>query len=136
MVERKVQILPGYDCRVECKHERKGNHGIGAEAWFFVVTDGDRAVSLKVTSGQYPPSVAHSSDPPEGWCLATHVADPEGTACDYVAGGRCRGDFGFLMAGEFWEQWGKPELRTEQPESFWKALEARLPQPGGSGEVD
>ena len=136
-MERRAHSEPGYDCRRECLHEKKGDHGIACFTWWFAVVEGLQAVSLSVLSGQYPESVDASSLPAllrevQGGCWAVHHADPKGGVCEYVAGGKCQGNTSFLAGEAFWEQHGASELGLEQPESFWQALEAELRREIGS----
>ncbi len=134
---RKVQVEPGYDCRRECLHERKGDHGIHCDEWWFAVVEGRHAVSLSVFSGKYPESVGAfplgtSFAEVKGAVWVEHHADLYGGECDYVEGGRCRGETSFLAADVFWKKFGSPEGGIEQPESFWQALEAELRKVIGS----
>jgi len=137
MAERKrhAKRKPGYDCGragEKCQHEKKGNHGIADETWHYAVSDGRHAVSLAVSSSSYPTSVtdlpAILRRGPSGIALCTHQAcgdeHPWALDCDYVEGGRCVGDCGYLNGTEFFAAHGLPQF--EQPEAFWKALEARL----------
>ena len=137
-------IEPGYDCRVECKHERKGDHGICADGWFYVVSDGECAISLHVRSADYPATVETSrfldfTREPYGTDLSLHVPWPiaydlessterirlgetTGRMCDVVEGGRCwTPKSTSLGADEFWKLHGSP-AQFDQPESFWTAL--------------
>lgn len=105
--------------------------------WWFAVAEGRHAVSLSVFSGKYPESVMVSgpgkpSTVPSVGSWVTHHSDPEGIECAHVEGGRCTGDIGFHAAAYFWKEFGVAELGTEQPETFWKALEAALRKEIGS----
>lgn len=136
-VERRTYRKPGHDCRRECRHEPKGEHGIHSDEWWFAVVDGGLAVSLTVFSGLYPESVDRSTLPAcvsecSASTFATHRADPNGKECDYVEGGLCTGALSFLRAERFWKRHGVPEAGLEQPESFWSALETELRKVEGS----
>lgn len=134
-MERKHWVTPGYDCRVECKHEKKGDHGIASDEWSYVVMDGERAVSLHMLSDRYPASAPPERMHPEVrrillerpfiGRLFEHHANPTGCECEWVTGGRCQGDVTYLGAGEFWAAHGD-STQPEQSEAFWQALEAEL----------
>lgn len=135
-MKREHYVRPGYDCRKECLHEPKGEHGICGDTWFYVVSDGKRAVSLEILSDRYPPTVERALLPdvlqkPMAACLVTHVADPdadpEQAKCKWVEGGLCRVDGSYLGARAFWNEHGDPK-QPEQGEAFWLALEAELPE--------
>lgn len=136
-MERRTESKPGYDCRRECKHEPKREHGIHCDEWWFAVVDGGHALSLTVFSGIYPESVDsstlyRSTRECAGSAMAWHHADPSGDECEYVEGGRCTGGVTFVHAADFWEAWGHPSAGLEQPETFWSALEAKLWEVVGS----
>lgn len=132
-MQRITRVEPGYDCRTVCKHERKGEHGICSDVWFFVITDGRRAVSLSVFSADYPATVERplpecldkSSGVGLCWHEATHAEDSEGRECDVLPAGRCKGDTTYLGARDFWREHGDPR-QLAQAEEFWIALEAKL----------
>ncbi len=131
-MERRTNVEPGYDCRKVCQHERKGDHGIRCDEWWFVVVDGDHAVTLTVFSGKFPASVdvlgfaGTRCAESVGCGLALHRADPEGVRCEYVRGGRCSSEASYLGGEAFWKKFGVADAGTRQPESFWQALEAKL----------
>lgn len=130
MIKRTMKVTPGYDCRTECKHEPKGDHGIAGDEWWYTVTDGRVAVSLQVLTNAYPPSVDQEKIPPIlrghlAGTLAFHRPDPEGCTCDLVPGGKCSLEIGFGTGARFWKEHGDP-AQSEQPETFWAALEAEL----------
>ena len=135
MIERRHFVTPGYDCRVECKHEPKGDHGIASDEWHYVVSEGERAVSLSMLSQCYPPSVDRESMDPAVrsilfdrdliGSLRTHVTDPGGGYCEWVEGGACKSDVTCLGAAEFWKEHGE-STQPEQGEAFWLALEREL----------
>jgi hypothetical protein len=101
MIHRAFTIDPGYDCRVECKHDSKGQHGICPDTWICVVVDNDAraALEIRIHAPFYPETVI-----PEdlsgflrtfwGRNLALHfgyptspqqVLDgPESTKCSYI----------------------------------------------------
>jgi hypothetical protein len=136
-IERKRHQLrePGYDCGRDgerCQHDKKGKHGIAAERWQYALAAGRYAVSLSVSSGIYPASVtrlpAILRGGPEGEAICTHVAcdptRPDARRCDYVEGGYCTGDCGFLNGRDFFARHGSPTF--DQSEAFWAALGAEL----------
>lgn len=131
-MERVSKLFPGYDCRKECQHEHRGEHGICADVWWYAVTDTTRAVALQVMSADYPASVERAELPrvlqgASGACMTFHVADSESDReCGLVSCGKCRLDYTYLGARDFWKEHHVGEQR-DQPESFWLALEARLP---------
>jgi hypothetical protein len=120
---------PGYDCRTECKHEPKGEHGISGGTWWYAVTDGDHAVSLELLGTDFPETVTRPLigvlERPIPAGLVSHRADPGGEPCEFVSGGRCKSDVTYLGAHNLWEEHGDPAQR-EQSEAFWLALEAEL----------
>lgn len=132
---RASYIVPGWDCRVECKHEHKGNHGIHNEEWIYAVSDGEYAVSLRVGSGIYPSSVMHcESQPPRGWDLELHspwTDDEEairrgdgGHACAFIEANRCYVMASSIHAGEtLFAAHGAASF--DQPETFWEAFQAK-----------
>jgi hypothetical protein len=133
-MERKTIIRPGYDCRVKCTHETPGDHGICGDEWVFIVMDGERAVSLNILSSDYPPTVERVGMPgilerAIPGALTWHRYAPDGHECPWVAGGTCENDSTYTGARDFWKAHAVGE-QSEQPESFWKALEAELSEPG------
>ena len=133
-MERLTFQRPGYDCRTKCVHEVKGDHGIHCDEWWYVVKDGDVAVSLNIFSGIWPKTAPHvpSALDPDRWPMAAdltvHVAFPvdeysqEERECQWVEGGKCYGcHSSTLWAADFYKKHGVDKY--EQPESFWLALE-------------
>jgi hypothetical protein len=59
MIHRAFTIDPGYDCRVECKHDSKGQHGICPDTWICVVVDNDAraALEIRIHAPFYPETV-------------------------------------------------------------------------------
>jgi hypothetical protein len=130
MIERKSHTTPGYNCKVECPHEPKGDHGRHCDNWYYVVSEGKWVVVLTVFSGIYPDSVDTSRMDPEqlvptGAYLTFHWAAADGEPCELVPGGLCKSDGTCLGATKFFEEYGDKTQFT-QPETFWKALEERL----------
>lgn len=135
MTRRMSSTEPGFDCGPggrDCLHDPKGNHGCSGGRWRYAVIDGDSAVSLTVLAHDYPPTVDRSRLPeslrrplPEALCF--HEACEDGEPCDLVPGGKCRGDCSYLHSGEFWDEHHVGD-EFVQPESFWLALESRLPE--------
>lgn len=131
-MKRQFILRPGYDCRKECSHEPKGEHGICSDVWFYVVSEGPHAVSLEIFSADYPPTVERATltgflQRPFSGGLFFHHADPSGNRCEFVEGGLCKSDCSYRCAQDLWEAHGNPNQR-EQGEAFWLALEARLPE--------
>jgi len=135
-------VEPGYDCRVECQHKVKGDHGICADGWCYVVSTGECAGMLFVRSANYPSTVDTSRHEafmrrPSGSDLTLHVSWPaasdeddtreavrlhQGRDCALVDGGRCWNPKSTALgAKEFWDAHGSPD-GFDQPESFWEAL--------------
>lgn len=142
-MERISHRESGYDCRVECKHDRKGDHGIHGGRYLWSVRDGDVAVVLAVFAADYPETVeqrsrfrrekgllgsvfVHATFPTE----RSDLLKPPHPNCDFLGGQAC------------WEIWDstlatddfKPVVAFhseggplfDQPETFWQALEAWL----------
>ncbi len=133
-MKRARGVLPGFDCGprgCDCKHEKPGDHGISGGTWWYAVSDGPLAVSLSILAVDYPETVRRPLPEflrtPRAEVLTFHWADPNGVDCPHVVDGRCRCDGTYLGAAEFWEAHGDPK-QSEQPESFWIALEAKLPE--------
>lgn len=134
-MRREHWVTPGYDCRTECKHQVKGEHGICGDQWVYAVTDGKRAVSISVITPRFPESVDLALHPPDvravleryfATALTLHEADPDGMPCKLVDGGLCSvGWATYFGAQRFWKAWGD-ERQPEQSEAFWRALESEL----------
>lgn len=146
-MKRYSTIVPGRDCirspcgEGNCGKTEGGNHGIVADDWLYVVSDGRVALSLRVSSGVYPSSVPKSPGlltEPSGVVLHVHTAFPtereslrngdKGESCGYVEGGRCFADDGqYLTARElFTDLSGAASF--EQSEGFWAGLEVAWQQ--------
>lgn len=118
---------PGYDCRVACEHEPKGEHGISGGDWWYAVSEGDRAVTLHVLGNEYPASVERPLPPILAGGLATlswHEPDPDGRECQFI-GQKCKSDSSSIEGQRFWKEHACA-AQFEQPESFWLALEEEL----------
>lgn len=138
-MKRVSQKRPGYNCGPggsKCQHQKKGDHGIAADEWLYSVIsdDGRHAVTLMVISADYPPDVdrrlfSERMNSPMGATLWFHeaAAADQGEPCDLLPCGRCTGDASYLAAQELWDEHHVGE-QFEQPDSFWIALEARLPE--------
>jgi hypothetical protein len=59
MIQRVFNTRHAYDCRTECKHDPKDDHGIHCEEWFFTVIDRDyrAALECEVWTPFYPDAV-------------------------------------------------------------------------------
>lgn len=136
MVKRVSDREPGFNCGPggrDCQHGVKGDHGISGGRWRYGVVseDGLHGVSLSVLAVDYPPEVDRTRFTermrhPMGEAVCFHHAAEDGKPCDLLPGGKCAGDCSYLQAGEFWDAHHVGE-QFEQPDSFWIALEARLP---------
>lgn len=152
MIQRVFNVRPGYDCRVECKHDPKGEHGLHCDEWVYTVVDRDAraALELEVYTPFYPPTVDKRGmlevrQPFMGSVLHSHyglpttkeqvqAAEPHSTNCAYI--GTCWGSsFGMAadsMVAKYFENnceggWpnGPGDQRDIQPR-LWAALELRL----------
>lgn len=133
---------PGHDCRVECKHEVKGDHGICSSIWVYLVTDGECTLALDVYSGIFPPTVERRASSiieyPNGRELTLHVpwvcgdnAEEDiqhgrrGRECELIPAGRCwMPHSSSLGARDFWRA-NYVCAQFQQPETFWEALRAK-----------
>lgn len=61
MIQRVFSTQPAYDCRTECTHDPKGDHGIHCEEWFFTVIDRDYRAALECEV--WTPFYADTVDP-------------------------------------------------------------------------
>jgi len=137
---RQSHLIAGYDCRVECQHTPKGEHGQSSSEWLYIIGSGDAALTLIVMSGEYPDGTRR---PPDARDLTLHVAwrteqsdvrsSSLGEGCDYVDGGRCfRAASTIVGARDFFVAHGQSTF--EQPESFWTALEDKFAVMYGTAE--
>ena len=136
-MQRVSALSPGFNCGPggrDCQHTPKGDHGCSGGTWRYAVVEDTRAVSLTVLALDYPPSVDRSRFSefmlrPQGEAMCWHEASGDGELrpCDLLPGGKCQGDCSYLQAGQFWEEHHVGD-QFEQPESFWIALESRLPE--------
>jgi hypothetical protein len=131
-MKRESGTRGGYNCGPggrDCQHDPKGDHGIDGGVWWYVVSNGPRAVSLMVLATNFPESVDRAISALLKGPLATqllhHIADPEGRECQYVEGGLCSCDGSYMAGSMLWKEYGDP-TKPEQPEAFWLALEAEL----------
>lgn len=125
---------PGYDCRAgRCTHKAKGGHGVHNEEWIYVVSNGEAAINLIVSSGIYPATVKHIEiQAPEGVCLGLHVpwavieddirSGSAGEPCAFIDR-PCFSDIGFLRAEAVFNKYFSRSHDKNQPESFWIGLE-------------
>ena len=147
-MKRSSRRIPGHDCvRHPCGKNGCGtssSHGIHNEEWEYLIKDaeGEVALSLYVGSGLYPESVPKQDEPnkPCAYVISLHVGFPitrdqvagrleNTTSCDHVRSGRCcQGTewHGYRFASDFSEKHFVHHAGFEQPESFWKALEAQF----------
>lgn len=128
-MKRVTSAVPGYDCRVECKHDNKGDHGVHCEEWWYAVVDEEtnQALSLMVFSNEFPNGYAASwswAEKPKGVSLQFHRTTELGNPCEFIEGPCATEPFGAMYTERFFEVHGVP--RREQPESFWQSLEQML----------
>lgn len=134
-LSRGEMTVPGYDCRVKCKHHITGQHGVKSDEWFFCIRDSERRVALElgVYSGVYP-DAALAEEPRVG-SLYYHSArpwreedirsgEPEQKQCSLV-GGPCFNDMFSSYAERFMEDHGLQPVKRP-PEKFWVALQREL----------
>ncbi len=151
MIQRVFNVSPGYDCRVECQHEHKGQHGIHCDEWVYTVVDRDAhaALELEVYTPFYPATVDKRAilevrKPFCGGILLLHYgyatsreavleADAERN-CAYI--GTCYpATFGLaagVLVNKYFDNnledgWPNgPGNQLEEQPNLWAALEARL----------
>ncbi len=132
--------VKGYDCRTQCEHEHKGDHGWHCDTWCYAVSDGRCSLVLCVFSAEFSDrpdltvewkySDLGSFRHPRGIELSLHVpaqGDDECTReCEMVEGRHCVTPANSILQGEaFWDSFRIDCIR-EQPFSFWASLEARF----------
>ena len=134
---RRLIVHPGYNCREQCDHDPKGDHGIASDLWLFGIVSKDRtfAISLEVSSGKYPASTGRRHQIPFGIDLGYHKA--RATSVDQardkptkdcvMIDGACYSDGSSLRGLEFWKRHGGDAMEiTEVSEALWIALEQRF----------
>jgi hypothetical protein len=153
MIQRVFNARLAYDCRTECKHDRKGDHGVHCEEWFFAVIDRDyhAALECEVWTPFYPDTVdprdyIHTilAQPPfRGIRLSFHFGFPtcaqdvrsadERLDCKYIGTcfSECAGSTTYvekLVATTFlWLDVGvHTHLPSESQPKLWAALEQEL----------
>lgn len=141
---------PGFDCRIECNHEIKGQHGICSDMWTYAIVNRDARAALELTimTPFYPQTVDVGSLPDflrrfVGSNILMHFGypinklqvlkhEPPVTDCVYI--GTCyKGGSWSMMADElvkanFDQAQGlkrNPRTLGEQP-ALWTALESKL----------
>lgn len=139
---------PGFDCRTECKHEEKGDHGWHGDEWIYVVSNGIAAISLSVMTAFFADdevlnaeSVAsfrsifcgrrYDEQLTIGGAMAWHSPfkrlDEEPAECEFIESHQCWGSHESLFAGaRFWRMFKGRGDQIERPETFWMALEAKF----------
>lgn len=75
--ERKVVIDPGYDCRMQCEHEKKADHGCCGDYWGFLLRRDGCTLTLTVRAD----TVRGKRIPPPPWPIPHkyEVRPTEGT---------------------------------------------------------
>lgn len=153
-MRRNTITRPGYDCiGGPCRFSRPcqpdNTHGIHGDEWVYSIVsdDGATALVLTVFTDIYPATVSKArvrafrtkplADRRHGADLTLHMAvnDQSGRLvdageakhdCEHVQGGQCYvWETTALGADELFRAFGNPAER-EQPETFWRALEARF----------
>lgn len=135
-MERVAFKRSGYDCKYSpCEHTPKGDHGIHGEEWWYVVKDGDRAVSCFVMTHRFPPTVPSrvlAGEPNRPGSVGFHRAwseseyDYEVKGCEWIDGGGCYSSTSYCLADEVFALGNADTF--EQPEDFWLCLESLLPE--------
>jgi len=138
--KRQAVIVPGWDCiahpcgQYGCGKDPGSSHGRHNDEWMFAVTNEteDVVLTLTINSGVTP---CCAPEPPDASDLSCHIAWPTSREqikinappqhCSFVRGGCYVYFTTCLGARKFGEKYFVPELKTEQPEAFWAALEAR-----------
>lgn len=148
MIHRVFSVEPGYDCRAECQHERRGDHGICSDIWTYAVVDRDARAALEFQlSTPFHPATVDVSSLSDfsrkfgGRNVAMHfgyptskeqvLGRPTSTNCAYVGTCYDAGTWG-LMADELAAHFdqaqgleGVGDPLTRQP-ALWAALEDKL----------
>lgn len=150
---RKSELIPGHDCiyarctkTPSCQSEAPGSmdhlkrtsHGIGSDRWLYMVIADDKscAVSLVVSSGDYPSSIPSShfseydSAAPHASALTHHSRDAfhcgeKHENCNVLESELCYFDTSFTFADVLFQKHGSDQFA--QTEEFWRALENCLP---------
>ena len=99
--QRRVRWRPGYDCRVQCVHEQKGNHGQHCDEASLDLRDGDIGLSgdlfLMARDGVRLHWDFYRHPPINPVLLVVHVGYPftaedvrgKPLECDLLLGGKC-----------------------------------------------
>jgi hypothetical protein len=102
-LERRVFWTPGYDCRIACQHETKGEHGQHGDELQLVVRVPDFAISLemmtKARGGAYTRGAFDETGPVYPYGVTDHSPCPTneedvrdgrlGVECGLISSGRC-----------------------------------------------
>ncbi len=138
MIQHVFNVRPGYDCRVECKHKVKGQHGIHCDEWVYAVVDRDAQAALELRT--YTPFYPNGFEPGFdnkfwGANLALHlgfainkeqVKNPEPHPnCAYI--GLCfdGGSWGLLADELVQAHFDQTSENRDQPK-LWQALEEKF----------
>lgn len=144
-LRRITHTRPGYDCIEKpcgvhgCGTRPGSSHGRHSDEWWYVVTDGAFALSLRVFTNvlnnkPWPPGKAPGGTYPMGADLSGHTdrATSEddiregstGDLCEYIDGGRCWTAWTSGIAASEFVKENAVDI-FEQPDAFWRALESR-----------
>lgn len=147
---RTIFVDPAFDCRGgKCQHVHKGDHGIKAEEWFFIVKSEEEAICLEITSGLMLPSARlewtlkyyRDYEFPKANAVALHATwtvDEAAFAeqayskkhCDFLDGRPCYTTAQISAGRDLYRAAGNLDRATaawyNQPESLWDKLEAEL----------
>lgn len=143
MLIRVSFVSPGHDCirhpcgKYGCGTNAGNNHGIHYDEWNYVVSDGQVALHLCVSSWVFPASVPLDdhlcSKTPEGMFFQVHrsfptcreeVKDQDQHKCEFVTSNRCFTDEPQYLRSEALHKELDAAPKFEQEEPFWLRLEA------------
>ncbi len=138
--KRLVNQRAGFDCRSgncpSCKAGDKADHGIAGDRWFFTIVMPDAALTLAVSTPNYPATVLARGMPDTlsryyydiDLCLAwpsdvgSIASGSTPVDCEYI--GKCYAGNGLSSTAEraFADKHLDHTKALEQPDSFWDAL--------------
>jgi hypothetical protein len=135
---------PGYDCRRECKHTPKGDHGWHGDEWIYVVGDEEGALVLTIFANEFEGDPALTAELRRGASersqracgsdLTLHTRFPidvehvreaaQGTKCEYVVGRCFTAWTSARQADDFFTEHGADTF--DQSIAFWDAFSERF----------